>query len=328
MLRTPRPIATLLAGIALLFSAVPALAAEPPAGVVLDATVTVIFTDPEDGGAALAGADVELVALRPDLGEDQVVQELAGQTDGDGRAVFTGVARAAEGAPPVSLEVDAHLDRLNSCGGTERLSGSAGAPAAPDVTIAVAVDGRASSCVAIPVQGTVLDPDGAPFAVAGASATVTYPDGDTTDPEVTVGPDGAFVFIVDGWLGGAAASAELSVTGESTTIEDPDTGCEQLVALVATDTWELPSPTQAPPPRALVAERVVISEACGSQGTPAPPAAPTLTLPPTDTVPSGTQGEASTGGPVGVLAVAFALLAALAADLTAAWAIRVSRRGS
>ena len=247
MYRTRRPIAIVLAGYALLLSAVPAMAAEPPADVVFDGTVTVTFTDPADGGAGLAGATVELVALRPDLGDNEIVQELAGPTDAAGQVVFTGVARAEDGAPPVSLEASAHLDRENSCGGTERLSGNATAAGGLEVTIAVEVEGITSGCTTLPVRGTVLDQDGDPFAVESAAATVTFPDGTVVEPRVTVDPDGAFQFSVRGWAGGEPATAELSVSSATTTRQDPDDpGCEQLVALVAADTWALPSPTEAP----------------------------------------------------------------------------------
>jgi hypothetical protein len=320
MYGTCRPIAILLAAVALLLSAVPAMAAEPPADVAFDGTVTVTFTDPHVG--ALADADVALVASRPDLGEDAVVQELGGETDADGRIVFTGVARPSDGAPSVVLDATAVLERPNGCGGSIRFVGGATAEAAIEVTIAVEAEGVSSSCRAFPVRGTVLDPDGEPFAVASASATVTYPDGETENPEVTVEPDGVFRFMARGWLGDGVASATLEVSGEATTVDDPDTGCKQLVALVATDTWELHSSTEAPPTHALVAERVVLSEACGSQGTPAPPAAPTVTLPPTDTKDGvGAQDEDGLGAGV-LMLVAIGLSAMVAARR------RVSPRGN
>jgi hypothetical protein len=322
--RTTRLFTILVVGLAVLISAPPGLAVDLPAGVVLDGHVTVVFTNPGDDDAPLAGATVELVALRPDLGQDEIVQELTGQTDADGRAEFTGVARTEDGAPPVTLEADAYLDRPNSCGSTERLSGDARALAGLEVTIAVEVESQTSSCVAFAVTGTVLDEAGSPFAVAAASVTITKPDGDVVEPEVTVDSDGAFRFIVSGWAGGAA-TAELNVTGETTTIQDPtDPDCKQLVALVANHTWELPSPTQPPPPEAVVAELEVISEACGSQGTPAPPQGPSLTLPPTDTLPG--DDASRPGSPLGLLVGIGLIVAAIVAAAT--WATRVSRRGS
>lgn len=322
MHRTTRSFAMLIAIMAMLFAAGPTLAAEPPADVVFDGTVTVVFTDLHAG--ALPDADVTLVASRPDLGQDAVIQELTGTTDADGVAVFNGVARPAGGAPPVTLDARAHLERPNECGGGSVVyDGTESAPAALEVAIPIEVDGAASACFAVPIRGTVLDADGEPFQVATAIATVTAPDGSIEEPEVRVGPDGAFDFMVSGWIEGTLA-VELTVTGEPMTVDDPRTGCKQLVELVATGTWELPGPTQAPSARTLVAEPVVLSEACGSQGTPAPPAGPTITLPPTDTL---AEGEASRpGSPLGLfLAIALIGATILAA---AAWAIRVSRRGS
>ncbi len=321
MYRTRRPIAIVLAVFALLLAASPAIAAEPPSDVVFDGTVTVIFTDVHAG--ALPDADVTLVARRPDLGEDEVVQELTGTTDADGRALFTGVARPDDGAPPVTLDARAHLERPNECGGgTVVFDGTESAPAALEVTIPIEVDGAASSCFAVPVRGTVLDGDGEPFAVATALASVTEPDGSIEEPEVTVDGDGAFGFMVNGWLEGTLVVA-LTVTGEPITVDDPQTGCKQLVELVATATWELPGPTRAPEPRALVAEPVVLSEACGSQGTPEPPAAPTITLPPTDIFGAPNEPQAGDGVAAGLfLLLVISLSAAIAAER------RVSRRGS
>ena len=82
--------------------------------------------------------------------------------------------------------------------------------------------------------------------------------------------------------------------------------------------------TQAPPPQALVAELVVLSEACGSQGTPRPLAGPTLTLPPTDT-PAG--GDASWSGNALGLLLAVAGIGATMLGAVAS-AVRISRRGS
>jgi hypothetical protein len=321
MYRTRRPIGIVLVGFALLLSAAPAMAAEPPADVVFDGTVTVIFTDLNVG--ALPDADVTLIARRPDLGEDDVIQELAGTTDADGVAVFSGVARPDDGAPPVTLDARAHLERPNECGGgTVVFDGTASAPAALEVTIPIEVDSAMSACFAVPVRGTVLDSDGEPFAVATAIASVIEPSGSIEEPEVTVDGDGAFGFMVDGWLEGTLV-VELTVTGEPMTVDDPQTGCKQLVELVATATWELPGPTQAPEPRALVAEPVVLSEACGSQGTPEPPAAPTITLPPTDTFIAPDDPQAGEGLAAGLFLL---LVTALAATIAAER--RVSRRGS
>jgi len=237
--------------------------------------------------------------------------------------VFTGVARPDDGAPPVTLDVRAHLERPNECGGgTAVFDGSASAPAALEVTIPIEFVSAGSSCFAVPVRGTVLDADGEPFAVATAIATVAEPDGSIEEPEITVGPDGAFDLMVNGWLEGTLI-VELTVRSEPMTIDDPETGCKQLVELVATATWELAGPTRAPEPRALVAEPVVLSEACGSQGTPEPPAAPAITLPPTDTFSTPNVSQAGRG-----LAAGLFLLLVISLSATIAAERRVSRRGS
>ena len=326
MHRITRSVAILVVATAMLATAGPALGAEPPADVVFDGTVTVVFTDHSAG--ALPDADVALVARRPDLGADDVIQELAGTTNADGVAVFSGVARPADGAPAVTLDARAHLERPNECGGGSVVyDGAESAAAALEVTIQIEVDQSTSACFAVPILGTVVDADGEPFEVATAIATVTEPDGSVDQPEVTVGPDGAFAFMVAGWSEGTLA-VTLIVTSEPMTVDDEQTGCKQLVELVATATWELPGPTQAPPARSLVAEPVVLSEACGSQGTPAPPA-PTITLPPTDAGPSASQAAASTWTPGGVFATALAfVIAAIVAGLAAVSANRISRRGS
>ena len=321
MHRTTRSVAILVTATAMLMGAGPALGAEPPGDVVFDGTVTVVVTDLSAG--VLPDADVTLVARRPDLGADDVIQELAGTTDADGIVVFSGVARPADGAPAVTLDARAHLERPNECGGgTVVYDGAANAPAALEVTIPIEVDAATSTCFAVPVRGTVLGADGEPFVVASAIATVTAPDGSTEAPEVTVGADGAFDFMVAGWSEGTLA-VELTVTSEPMTVDDPQTGCKQLVELVATATWELPGPTLAPPASTLVAEPVVLSEACGSQGTPEPPAAPTITLPPTDTFSAWNHPHAGDG-----LAAGLFLLLVISLAATIAAERRVSRRGS
>ena len=105
MRRRRYAIAALLAALLATTLALPVLAADPPADVVLDGTVTVTFIDPEDDGP-IADAHITLVARRPDLGEDSIIQTLTGQTDADGKAVLTSVARPDDGAPPV--EADGH----------------------------------------------------------------------------------------------------------------------------------------------------------------------------------------------------------------------------
>ncbi len=324
MHRTTRPIVSLLAALAVVsLAAGPALAAEPPTDIAFDGAVTVTFTDPHDG--PLPEADIALVASRPDLAADAVIQELGGQTGADGRIVFTGVARPADGASPIVLDVTAVLERPNDCGGSVRFVGSATAPAALEVTIPVGSEGSTSSCLAFPVSGTVLDQRGNAFPVASVVATVTYPGGEIETPTVNVEPDGAFAFKVHGWPGDGDASAELPETGASRTVVDPASGCRQLVALTADAEWALTPSTQGPSPRDLVARPVVLSEACGSQGTPAPGGA-AVTLPPTDTLAAGAGLEPTPAAPADSALPVLAILCAACA--LAVSATHLSRRGS
>ena len=73
---------------------------------------------------------------------------------------------------------------------------------------------------------------------------------------------------------------------------------------------------------ALVAEPVVLEEVCGSQGT---PAAPQITLPPTDAIPTADAPGPSGAGGVGPMA---ALAVFLAIVLAGALATHTARRRS
>ena len=94
----------------------------------------------------------------------------------------------------------------------------------------------------------------------------------------------------------APASVEVTIVGEETTVSNPDTGCEERVTLIATGSREIASVQEVGVGVALVAEPVVLEEVCGSQGT---PAAPKITPPPTDTIPTADAPGASGAGGVG-----------------------------
>ncbi len=290
MRRRRSAIAALLAALLATILALPVLAADPPADVVLDGTVTVTFIDPQDDGP-IADADITLVARRPDLGEDSIIQTLTGQTDADGTAVLTGVARPDDGAPPVDLTATAYREEPNSCGGVEAAGGTADAAGALEVAIEI-VAGFTSSCVSAPVVGTVLDSDGEPFLAAFAEAAIDYPGIGAETEAVEVDENGDFSFLIHGWPGQGPASVEVTVIGEETTVSNPDTGCEERVALNASGSWEIASVQQVGAGVALVAEPVVLEEVCGTQGT---PAAPQITLPPTDTIPTTDRRRACPG---------------------------------
>ena len=299
----------------------PALAADPPADVVLDGVVTVTFVDGSDGTTPLADATVVVEAARPDV-DPMPFQTLTGHTDADGTAVIGGVARAADGAPSVSLTISASLARDNDCGGTETVDGSTTVDATASVTVQLAGD-ASSSCAAFPVLGLVLDGDGQPFPVEDAAATITYPGAAPETVDVEVAEDGTFGIVLRAWSGEGSTEVHLSVVGAAQELPGAD-DCVDTVAQLADVTWTLEAPV-APEPSIVTARPVVLGSVCAGAGTPAP-AAPTVTLPPTDTAPSA--GASSHGGPPAALLVV-ALLGSLALLLGLVGPTRgVSRRGS
>jgi hypothetical protein len=126
------PVAVLLA---LLVAPAAVLAADPPADVVLDATVTVHHVDASDG--AIAGATITVVSYRdPEL----PIQVLTATTDPEGVASLSGIARPADGAAPVLLDVRSDLlaSTVDEAGCTETESWFAMKvmiPAAPAVEV-------------------------------------------------------------------------------------------------------------------------------------------------------------------------------------------------
>lgn len=305
--------------LATLLVAVPSLtfAAELPPDAVADATVTVTVSDPEATGAPLSDAGVSLTATRPDLGPGAVIQELTGTTDAAGVATFTGVARPADGAPPITLDVQVQQAQPNDCGGEMTWSGFATAPSAPTVEILAPLDAGASSCRAFPVSGRVVDATGAPFAVASATATLTVPGAAPTAGDVSIGPDGTFSIIVNGWSDDAPATLALAVEGVATEVPDPASTCSLRVTWRATSAWTLAAGEDAPPARTVHAERIVLGQVCASIGTSRP------TLPPTDAL-AATPVAHDSGAAVPLALLLFAAMAAV----TVGTRRILSRRGS
>ena len=102
--------AALAVGGALLASilgAGPAAAADPPADVVLDAVVTVHQADPDEG--PIAGATVTVTAYRDPASP---IQTVTATTNASGDATLDALARAADGAPAVLLDI--RSDRTSS----------------------------------------------------------------------------------------------------------------------------------------------------------------------------------------------------------------------
>jgi hypothetical protein len=322
MSRSPAPFAVTAGLLALLtIGPVAALAADLPADVVADATVTVVVSDPDDSGAPLEGMTVTLSALRLDLAEP-IIQVSTGMTDAAGVAVFEGVARPVDGAPPVALDARAAIEVPTDCG-SQRWSGWGMGVAASTVELPVVIDEGSTSCVARSIAGFVLDAGGQPFPVASAMAAITVANV-TTETPVAVGDDGAFAIRVDSPL-----DASVRLTVESTITEVPgEPGCVLRVVERADSSWDLPAGASVPR-QDVIARRSVLATVCSTTGTPAPeapaptagvPQGPALTLPPSDV-----DAGASRTGAVGT-GVNGALLVVAGLGLLAAAAVLWRRR--
>jgi len=165
-----------------------------------------------------------------------------------------------------------------------------------------------------------VDATGAPFIVATATATTTLPAKGPTTSDVAIGPGGAFMIIVTGWAGDAPATLTLAVDGVVSQVKDPASACDQRVAWRATSSWTLPAGGDAPRDRTIRAERIVLSQVCGTTGTSAP------TLPPTDAdavAPTPRSDGSGAGVPLALL-----LLATFVATVAVSARRGLSRRGS
>jgi hypothetical protein len=85
----------------------PAAAADPTADIVLDAVVTVHQADPDEG--PIAGATITITVYRDPTAP---IQTVTATTNASGDATLSGVARPADGASPVLLDV--RSDRTGS----------------------------------------------------------------------------------------------------------------------------------------------------------------------------------------------------------------------
>lgn len=126
-------------------------AAEPPAGVLLDGTVTASVAR-GDGSGPLAGAEVRLTARLDDF-PDQMLQELTATADASGIATFSGVARPDTGGPVVHLSLQASLTTssvdANGCTVSESWLGQT-VDVVAAATVAVAIDAFPASSVSCP----------------------------------------------------------------------------------------------------------------------------------------------------------------------------------
>jgi len=325
------PLALLLLAVA----AVPALAADPPADVVFDGTVTVVFVDVH---VPLEGGSVTLISERQDLGEDGVLQELEGTIDASGSAVFSAVARPAEGAPPVTLRASAHLDETvveDGCLTAWSYDGSSEADGALEVTMVLEVDAASSLVCEKILPGSIIGPDGDGFPVEAASVRLVVEGRDGVAGEFLIDEAGDFRVKVPMWDPALGARVTLKAVSPVTRTEPLPDDCEATFALVARYEWTLEDPFTMPDPVSVSAAEESVGSVCGpATATPRPTktpggAAPTeasgpsITLPPTDT-PDGLGGAGSGG--VGLVLTLVAVLATMIVALGSA--VRISRRGS
>ena len=113
----------------------PAAAADPPADVVLDAVANVNQADTDEG--PIAGATITITVYRDQASPIQIV---TATTNASGDATLRGIARPADGASPVLLDVRSDRTRsfvdANGCTETSSWSSeTAGLAAAPTMDI-------------------------------------------------------------------------------------------------------------------------------------------------------------------------------------------------
>lgn len=196
--------AALAVGGALLVSilgAGPAAAADPPTDIVLDAVVTVHQVDPDEG--PIVGATVTLTAYRDRAAP---IQTVTATTNASGDAILNGVARAADGAPAVLLDVrsDKTSSLVDANGCTETSSWSsdkAGLAAGP--TTDIVLDPAAKS-----ISIDCPEPTGQVQAAIGRPQ-VTPPSTDVAPGAARVEGRTPFLPILLVLLGAAAATVPL-----------------------------------------------------------------------------------------------------------------------
>ncbi|HET9457048.1 MAG TPA: hypothetical protein VFO78_06885 [Candidatus Limnocylindrales bacterium] len=141
--RRPVAVAAVMFVVGLLLAPAAALAADPPADVVLDAVVVVRHVDALDG--PIAGATITVTSYRV---QDAPIQVASATTDDEGAATLAGIARPAEGAGPVLLDVRSDLvsTTVDEAGCTEIASRSASESAIPvAASVEILLDSTAKS---------------------------------------------------------------------------------------------------------------------------------------------------------------------------------------
>lgn len=336
--RAVRRLSTLLAAILIALVATTAVAAaEPPAGVVFDASVTVVVQSPAaEGGTALEGAEVTVVSYVSDFPEEQLQEPVTGTTGADGAVTLSGLARPDDGGPEVHLAVEvqhdsSRTDAQNCVIGEGRLGSVADIVSPPDGPIIVEAPVRTGSIMCPPksvLEGTIVDGDGNPIEVDFAQASILVPPaGGAQSFPLEVSATGRFSIELPAW-GTMEQPAEVSVSVMSAPTRTEPFGDDCLRTFVESGAVALDlalADGESIPFVEIVTEEIVLGERCGVRGTPAPgnggsgggnaplpTAAPALpTLPPTDAGTGAVENGGSSVVPAAlvVLAIGVILLA-------------------
>lgn len=147
-----------------------AFAADEPPDVMLDGIVTIVHVDATDG--PIGGATVTVSSYRDPAAPIQV---LTATTDGDGSATLSGVARAADGAAPVLLEVRSDLAStvVTGAGCTETASWYATASTTAGPSVEIVLDSTSKSVVIDCPEPAPVEPTVAPQAPGGGVLAAT-----------------------------------------------------------------------------------------------------------------------------------------------------------
>src|SRR5215218_2733559 len=272
--------------------ALPAAAAELPAGVVLDATVNVVVVTPSFGGGPdtpVAGADVALAADVDDSPDNDPILVLHATTNTAGEATFSGVPRADAGGPAVHLALTATLESSgldpSGCRTSHSWSGTALDVESPPAGPVVIKTSEASSVSCQVLSGRILDASGKPHRAASATASIIVANGGGAQAfQLDVASDGTFAQPIPSW-GTAAAPATIRVEFVSKpTRAITSGGCVRSLGQAVTWTKDVTLQDGGSLDElALTTHEVVIDEQCDAiSGGAALTAEPTL--PPTDTI--------------------------------------------
>jgi hypothetical protein len=308
--RAARQLSALAAAVLIALAATTAVAAaEPPFGVVFDASITVEVRSPAgEGGAVLAGAEVIVVSYVSDFPEEQLQDPVEGTTGADGTVTLSGLARADEGGPEVHLAVDvrhdtSRTDAQNCVIGESRLGSATDIVSPPAEPVVIEAPLQASSIECPPasvLEGTVVDGDGNPIEVDFAQASILVPPaGGAQSFPLEVSPNGAFSVQLPAW-GTLEQPAEVSISVMSTPTRTEPFGADCLRTFVESGAVALDlalADGESIPFVEIVTEEIVLGERCGVRGTP-PPDNGGGNAPQPTTAPVATAAPAATAAPV------------------------------